>query len=128
MDLSGQASCPSRIPPGERATGTGTNCRDGWVNQRAGLNTLKKRKISCPFRESNHDFSFFQSVDLSLYRLCCFGSIIRSILSSYHYRRHSQCRKYHFLQHRFNLLFHRKDSCKANDEEEKQERRTQKWL
>jgi hypothetical protein len=37
------ASRPGRFSPGE--TGTGTHCIRGWVNPRAGLDDVEKRKF-----------------------------------------------------------------------------------
>lgn len=39
-----------------------TWCKEVWTGCRAGLEFSKKRKISCSFRESNHDFSVVQPV------------------------------------------------------------------
>ena len=41
------------LPPG---TVSGTRWMGGWLCFTAGLGALKKIKISCPFREWNHDF------------------------------------------------------------------------
>jgi len=45
------ASCPGRFTPRERAPGT--RWIGGWVGPRAGLDTVIKRKIHSPYRDSN---------------------------------------------------------------------------
>jgi hypothetical protein len=44
MDVSGQLHAPGRFTPGEIASGT--HRIGGWVEPRAGLDAVKKRKIS----------------------------------------------------------------------------------
>jgi hypothetical protein len=53
-------SRPGRFAPRERAPGT--HWIGGWVGPRAGLNTVVKRKIPSPRRESNPTTSIFQPV------------------------------------------------------------------
>jgi hypothetical protein len=65
------ASRPARFTPGERAPGT--HWITDWVGPRAGLDTAKKREISCPCRESNSNRPARSS---SLYRLSYPGSVI----------------------------------------------------
>jgi hypothetical protein len=45
------ASCPGRFTPRERVPGT--NWMGGWIGPRAVLDTVVKRKIPSPHRESN---------------------------------------------------------------------------
>jgi hypothetical protein len=45
------ASLPDSLTP--RARTLGTHWIGGWVGPRAGLDTVSKRKIPNPFRESN---------------------------------------------------------------------------
>jgi len=47
------ASCSGRFAIGERVTGG--RCRGHWVETRAGLDALEKRKNRCPCREMNQD-------------------------------------------------------------------------
>jgi hypothetical protein len=49
------ASLSCRFTPREAAPGT--RCIGGWLGPRAGLDIMEKRQISCPYRESNPDFS-----------------------------------------------------------------------
>jgi hypothetical protein len=51
MEVSGQLHAPATLPPGERAPGT--YWLGGWVGPRAVLDTVVKRKIPSPRRESN---------------------------------------------------------------------------
>jgi hypothetical protein len=48
MELSGQLNALAALPPGE--TAPCTYWIGGWVDPRAGLNDVDKRKISCPAR------------------------------------------------------------------------------
>jgi hypothetical protein len=48
------ASRSGRFTLGESAPGT--HCIGGWVGPTAGLDTVEKRKISCPYRESDPGF------------------------------------------------------------------------
>jgi hypothetical protein len=43
-----------------------TECIEGWVGPRAGVNAVEKRKISCPYREPNPGSA---ALCPSLYRL-----------------------------------------------------------
>jgi hypothetical protein len=45
-------------------TALGTQCVEGWVGPRAGLDAVEKRK-SCSYRESNPDFSVVKPAALS---------------------------------------------------------------
>jgi hypothetical protein len=47
------ASRPCRFTPGEKAQGT--HWIKGWVDLKADLDTVEKRKVFCPFQESNPD-------------------------------------------------------------------------
>jgi hypothetical protein len=48
-----------------RVMSAGTHWAGRWVNTRAGLDTVEKRKISCPCRKSKPDF-LARSLSLSL--------------------------------------------------------------
>jgi hypothetical protein len=54
------ASRLGHFTPGERVLGT--HWIGSWVGPRAGLNTVSKRKIPSPRRESNPDHPIFQPV------------------------------------------------------------------
>jgi hypothetical protein len=56
-----------------RETAHGTHCTGGRVGHRDGLDVMEKRKISCPYRETNLDPSVAQPVAWSLYRLSYHG-------------------------------------------------------
>jgi hypothetical protein len=58
MKASGQLHAPAVITPRERAPGT--HWIGGWVGLRAGLDTVVKRKIPSPRRESNPDHAIVQ--------------------------------------------------------------------
>jgi hypothetical protein len=75
------ASCPCRFIPGERAPGT--HCIGGWLDPRAGLDDVEKRKfltlpglelrpLGCPPRSQ------------SLYRLRYPGSCIHTNANNYY--------------------------------------------
>jgi hypothetical protein len=51
MEVSGRFHAPGRFTLGERAPGT--RSIGGWVAPRAGQDTVEKRKLSRPSRESN---------------------------------------------------------------------------
>jgi hypothetical protein len=53
MEVSGHLHAPAALPPMERATGT--HWMGDWVGPRAGLDTVSKRKVPSPRRESNPD-------------------------------------------------------------------------
>jgi hypothetical protein len=50
MEVSDQLHAPAALPPGKEP---GTHWIGGWVGPRAVLNTVVKRKIPGPRRESN---------------------------------------------------------------------------
>jgi hypothetical protein len=66
------ASRPGRFTSRERAPGI--HCIGGWVVHRAVLDTVVKRKIPSPRRESNIRTRIVQPIALSLYRLSYHGS------------------------------------------------------
>jgi hypothetical protein len=69
MDVSGQLQAPVALHPGK---GPLTRCRGGWLNPRASLDVLEKRKISGSCRDSNP--GIFQLVQSHLLRYpgsCC---------------------------------------------------------
>ena len=47
---------------GKKLSVTPTQRTEGWVGPNAGLEVLKKRKVSCLCQEPNHDTSVFQHV------------------------------------------------------------------
>jgi hypothetical protein len=51
MEVSDQLQAPAVLPPKERAPGT--HWIGGWVDHRAVLDAVVKRKISIPRQESN---------------------------------------------------------------------------
>jgi len=51
MEVSGQLHVPAAVPPGEIAPGT--HWFGGWVGPRVGLDTVVKRQIPSPCRDSN---------------------------------------------------------------------------
>jgi hypothetical protein len=51
MEVSGQLHAPAALPPRERAPGT--HWIGGWMGPTAVLDTVVKRKIPSPRRESN---------------------------------------------------------------------------
>jgi hypothetical protein len=57
--VSGQL-CTQETTPGEK--NPGIQCKGDWVCPKAGLNGVKKRKISHPYRETNPDSSTVHSV------------------------------------------------------------------
>lgn len=57
------ASCPGRRTAGEE---TLTHETGGWVGPSAGLDTLEKRQICCPYRESSHDSLVVQLVTITI--------------------------------------------------------------
>jgi hypothetical protein len=50
--------------PGERAPGT--HWIGGWIGLRTGLDAVEKRKISCPYWESNPNSSAVQSIAIPI--------------------------------------------------------------
>jgi len=50
MEVSGQLYVLAALPLGNNS---GTNLVGGWVDPRAGLGVLEKRKISCSYRDLN---------------------------------------------------------------------------
>jgi hypothetical protein len=71
------ASRPGRFTPGEGALGN--HWIGGWVDPRAGLDALEKRKISYPCREL---YPSRRAGSLSLYRLSCRGLLEKAALRS----------------------------------------------
>jgi hypothetical protein len=65
--VSGQRHAPATLYPGERTPGT--HCTGGWVGPRAGLDTVVRGKIICPFRGSNPNRPVVQSLDTILTEL-----------------------------------------------------------
>lgn len=51
MEVSGQRHAPVTLPGVER--NLGTHSVGGWVGYRTAVDSLDKRKISCPYQESN---------------------------------------------------------------------------
>jgi hypothetical protein len=51
--VSGRLRAPAALPPEERDPDI--HWIGGWVGSRAGSDTVAKRKIPSPFRESNHN-------------------------------------------------------------------------
>jgi hypothetical protein len=60
MEMSGQLHAPGRFTPRERAPGT--HLIRGWVDLRAVLDAVVKRKIPSPHRESDPRTPIIQSV------------------------------------------------------------------
>jgi hypothetical protein len=60
MEVSGQFHAPAALLPGE--TAPGTHCIGGWVEPRAVLDAVVKRKIPSPRQESNPRTPIIQSV------------------------------------------------------------------
>jgi hypothetical protein len=63
-----------------------TNFMRGWVGPRAGLGIRAKRKISCPYWESNHDSLTIQPIAQPLYqkyKLLDYNAHINLIIYSY---------------------------------------------
>jgi len=51
MEVSGQLHAPAALLPGKKTPGT--HRTGGWVNPRAVLDAMAKRKILSPCRDSN---------------------------------------------------------------------------
>jgi hypothetical protein len=60
MEVNGQLHPPAVLTSGERAPSS--HSVEGWAGPRAGLNIMEKRRIYCPYRESELDSSVVQPV------------------------------------------------------------------
>ena len=63
MNVSGQLHAPATLPLGKSL---GSHLMEGWVGPRTSLDILARRKISCPYWDSNQDsivtmLSWFES-------------------------------------------------------------------
>jgi hypothetical protein len=64
MEVSAQLHAPAALHPRKQPP---VPTVGGWVGPRAGLDVMKKRIFSCPYRESNPDSSVVQHVAWPLY-------------------------------------------------------------
>jgi hypothetical protein len=64
MEVSGQLHTPAALPPRERDTGT--HWIGSWVNPRAGLDAVVKRKIPSSRRDSNPVHPIVQSKSVAI--------------------------------------------------------------
>jgi hypothetical protein len=58
MEVGGQLHAPAALPPGKKSPGT--HWIGGWVDARAVLDAVVKRKVPSPRRESNPIIEFKQ--------------------------------------------------------------------
>jgi hypothetical protein len=82
MEVSDQIYAPEALTQGKAPD---THQIGGWSSLGAGLNTVEKRKVSCPCRELNHYYSVIQSIVWSLYRLSYPESPVNIVLTNNHY-------------------------------------------